>query len=278
MADVNITYKGDSIATMDASGTKTLNTQGKYCEGDITVQYTDPEKPTQTKSVIPTETAQTVTPDSGKVLSSVSVGAIPSNYVGSEVTRKAAQTYTPGTADQTIAADQYLTGAQTIKGDANLVAGNIKDGVSIFGVTGTHSGGTVNCQIMYVTLTAHSSQNVILGTLSDEAYAHIDDNNFSVSMINTAPSGLEQYDDYFVFAQNNAELPKSGNYTIYGNGVRKIGATNIQSQLCYYPPNSTDNGTGLGGIGKIWHNAKMLYYKSSGYFLGAGTYRVVITW
>lgn len=142
MADVTISYKGESIATMDASGTKTLNTSGKYCEGDITVQYADPEKPTQTKSVTPSESAQTVTPDSGKVLSSVSVGAVSSTYVGSGVTRKAAQTYTPTTTDQTIAAGQYLSGTQTVKGDANLVAGNIKSGVSIFGVTGTHSGGT----------------------------------------------------------------------------------------------------------------------------------------
>ena len=142
MADVNISYKGSSIATMDESGSKTLNTQGKYCEDNITVQYTDPEKPTQTKSVTPSESAQAVTPDSGKVLSSVSVSAIPSNYVGTAVTRKAAATYTPTTTDQTIAASQYLTGAQTVKGDANLVAANIKEGVSIFGVQGTHSGGT----------------------------------------------------------------------------------------------------------------------------------------
>jgi hypothetical protein len=32
-----------------------------------------------------------------------------------------------------------LTGTQTIKGDSNLVASNIKSGVSIFGVTGTAS-------------------------------------------------------------------------------------------------------------------------------------------
>jgi hypothetical protein len=36
-----------------------------------------------------------------------------------------------------------LTGAQTIKGDSNLVPENIKSGVSIFGVTGTCEGGTV---------------------------------------------------------------------------------------------------------------------------------------
>ena len=57
--------------------------------------------------------------------------------VGSGVTKKSAATYTPGTSNQTIGANQYLSGAQTIKGDSNLVAGNIRSGVSIFGVTGT---------------------------------------------------------------------------------------------------------------------------------------------
>ena len=32
MPDVNILYKGESIASMDESGSKTLNTQDKYCE------------------------------------------------------------------------------------------------------------------------------------------------------------------------------------------------------------------------------------------------------
>ena len=49
---------------------------------------------------------------------------------------KQAATYTPGTSDQTIASGQYLDGAQTIKGDANLVAQNILKDVTIFGVTG----------------------------------------------------------------------------------------------------------------------------------------------
>lgn len=64
-----------------------------------------------------------------------------------QLTTKAAATITPGTSNQTIAAGTYLTGAQTIAGNANLVAGNIKSGVSIFGVTGSYSGsgsGTFN--------------------------------------------------------------------------------------------------------------------------------------
>ena len=46
------------------------------------------------------------------------------------------QTITPGTADKTIANGQYLRGTQVIKGDPNLTSGNIKSGVSIFGVEG----------------------------------------------------------------------------------------------------------------------------------------------
>lgn len=57
-----------------------------------------------------------------------------------QLTTKAATTYTPSTSNQTIASGTYLTGTQTIKGDANLVAGNIKSGTSIFGVVGTYEG------------------------------------------------------------------------------------------------------------------------------------------
>lgn len=42
MADVTLTYKGSTIAEMNASGSKTLKTAGKYCEDDIGVSYVKP--------------------------------------------------------------------------------------------------------------------------------------------------------------------------------------------------------------------------------------------
>ena len=57
------------------------------------------------------------------------------------VTTKAAATITPGTTNQTISSGTYLTGTQTIEGDANLIAENIAEDVTIFGVTGTFQGG-----------------------------------------------------------------------------------------------------------------------------------------
>lgn len=53
------------------------------------------------------------------------------------VYEKKAQTYTPGTSDITINSGVYLSGNQTILGDGNLTAGNIRNGVNIFGVTGS---------------------------------------------------------------------------------------------------------------------------------------------
>lgn len=96
----------------------------------------------QSKTVSPSESAQTIKADNGyDGLSQVTVNAVSRTYMGSGVTKKSAATYTPGTSDQSIASGQYLNGTQTIKGDANLVAGNIKSGVNIFGVTGTYAGG-----------------------------------------------------------------------------------------------------------------------------------------
>lgn len=69
----------------------------------------------------------------------------PDGKVTGTIKRLTAQTITPGTEDQNIDAGVYLSGKQTIKGDANLLAENIKEGVELFGITGTYTGGdTVN--------------------------------------------------------------------------------------------------------------------------------------
>ena len=39
MADVTLTYKGDTIAELSESGNKTIETAGKYCEADILLEY-----------------------------------------------------------------------------------------------------------------------------------------------------------------------------------------------------------------------------------------------
>lgn len=75
------------------------------------------------------------------------------------VTTKGAATITPTTTNQTIASGTYLTGTQTIAGDADLVAGNILSTANIFGVQGS-----VVVQNYYTGSSAPSSS---LGSVGD---------------------------------------------------------------------------------------------------------------
>ena len=150
--------------------------QLSFPEGFVSaIQGIQTEPTLQEKTVTPSTSAQTVTPDAGyDGLSKVTIGAVPTaiqatpsitvsssglitatseqseGYVAlgaksstKQLTTQAAKTVTPGTADQTaVASGCYTTGAVIVKGDANLVARNIKSGVSIFGVAGSLEAGS----------------------------------------------------------------------------------------------------------------------------------------
>ena len=68
-----------------------------------------------------------------------------------------AQTITPTTSNTTIASGLYLSGVQTIKGDANLKDYNIKSGITIFGINGTYSGSNIYSS-WYTTIRSSSNE------------------------------------------------------------------------------------------------------------------------
>ena len=112
------------------------------------------------------------------VIPSVSAGYMSAGTAGNSsvsltasVTTKAAATITPGTTNQTIASGTYLTGTQTISGDADLVAANIKKDVQIFGVTGSYtSDATAAASDIVSGETAYVDGNKITGSLVINKY------------------------------------------------------------------------------------------------------------
>lgn len=83
-----------------------------------------------------------------------------------QLSTKSATTYTPSTSNQTISSGYYLTGTQTIKGDSNLVASNIKSGVSIFGVSGSYTASGSAYIGDVVTKTYPGSSDISLNSLT----------------------------------------------------------------------------------------------------------------
>ncbi len=145
-----------TAATYSPSTSAQTISTGQYLSGDQTIAAT-------------TGTAAAADVLSGKTFNSA-------NGIGltGTISSKAAASYTPGTSDQTIAAGQYLSGVQTVKGDANLLTNNIKSGVSIFGVSGkasvvdTSDASAAASQILSGS-TAYVNGSKITGTIASKA-------------------------------------------------------------------------------------------------------------
>ena len=94
-----------------------------------------------------TQATPTISVSSGGLITASATqsgGIVEAGSKGStqQLTTQGEKTVTPTTTNQTaVASGRYTTGDVVVSGDANLVPENIAEGVSIFGVQGTHSGG-----------------------------------------------------------------------------------------------------------------------------------------
>jgi len=142
---VSGTYSVTSSGTKDVTNYASASVPSGTATAPASISGTSASVSTGTNTLTLSKTVS-VTPNvsTAGYISSGTAGNSSVSLTAS-VTTKAAATITPTTSNQTIASGTYLTGTQTIAGDANLVAGNIKKNVTIFNTTGTYegSGGTL---------------------------------------------------------------------------------------------------------------------------------------
>ncbi len=187
-----VTYKGAALTTV-SNQTRTLNTAGKYLEDDITLVDISQSAPNlQSKSATPTESAQTITPDTGyDGLSSVSVGAISSTYVGSGITRRSSSDLSANGATVTAPIGYYA--AQASKAVASGTAGTptaTKGAVSNHSVSVTpsvtNSTGYITGGTRTGTAVTVSASELVSGSQTITSNQTVDVTNLAEVVVNVA--------------------------------------------------------------------------------------------
>lgn len=118
MSAVEISYKGSQIASMDATGVKTLLTGDTFCEDDIVIQYTAPSAPT------PTGTKQITISGAGTVTEDVT------NYANAEITTPAGTAGTP-TASKGAVSNHAVSVTPSVTNSAGWVSSETKNGTPV---------------------------------------------------------------------------------------------------------------------------------------------------
>ena len=185
---ISSTYVGSGIARksstdLSASGATVTAPAGYYAAaasksvasgsatGPSSLSGSSATVSTGTNTLTLTKTGITTTPTVSAGYVSSATASTASVSLTASVTTKAAAIITPGTTNQTIASGTYLTGTQTISGDSDLTAANIKTGVQIFSVTGSYtSDATAVAGDIVNTKTAYVNGSKITGNLVINKY------------------------------------------------------------------------------------------------------------
>ena len=254
---VNIKYKNNSIAALSDTGTKTLKTAGKYCEGDIIIENTkDGITPSGNKAITATTSTQTgidvtnyatvsvaptpsetksvttngdVTPSSGKLLSKVTVN-VPTGTArdSSDLTVSGATVNVPAGLYSSAASKSVASGtAGTPTASKGAVSNNsVTVTPSVTNTEGYITGGTKTGTGVKVSASELVSGNKAI-TPSETAQSGIDVTNFKTASVGAISS---TYVGSGVTRKAAATVaPSTSEQTVCASGVYTTGEQKVSA-------------------------------------------------
>ena len=254
---VNIKYKNNSIAALSDTGTKTLKTAGKYCEGDIIIENTkDGITPSGNKAITATTSTQTgidvtnyatvsvaptpsetksvttngdVTPSSGKLLSKVTVN-VPTGTArdSSDLTVSGATVNVPAGLYSSAASKSVASGATgTPTASKGAVSNNsVTVTPSVTNTEGYITGGTKTGTGVKVSASELVSGNKAI-TPSETAQSGIDVTNFKTASVGAISS---TYVGSGVTRKAAATVaPSTSEQTVCASGVYTTGEQKVSA-------------------------------------------------
>ena len=254
---VNIKYKNNSIAELSDTGTKTLKTAGKYCEGDIIIENTkDGITPSGNKAITATTSTQTgidvtnyatvsvaptpsetksvttngdVTPSSGKLLSKVTVN-VPTGTArdSSDLTVSGATVNVPAGLYSSAASKSIASGtAGTPTASKGAVSNHsVTVTPSVTNTEGYITGGTKTGTGVKVSASELVSGNKAI-TPSETAQGGIDVTNFKTASVGAISS---TYVGSGITRKAAATVaPSTSEQTVCASGVYTTGAQKVSA-------------------------------------------------
>lgn len=258
-----ITAVDISNDTVDAAHLLSGYTAHDHNGNAVTGSYTPPSTQTQTKTATPTESQQTITPDTGYLLSSVTVNAISSTYVGSGIDRRSSSDLTASGATVTVPSGYYASSASKAvtsgsAGTPTATKGTVSNHSVSVTPSVTNTTGYITGSTKTGTAVTVSASELVSGNLAiTENGTGIDVANYSTVSVSVSGGGSSmnvqthqsttRTTNTTLTSLNSMTCTTTGTYDVYWTCARTSTSSTWQSQLYI-------GGTAYGSVQSTWSN------------------------